>query len=353
MNDDNVLSVRDLRVGFAVERGRITAVDGISFDVKRGSILGIVGESGSGKSVTGQAILQILPANARVESGQILLRRATGQTVNLLDLPPRSRAMTRLRGSAVAMIFQEPMAALSPVHTIGDQLVETIRLHGNLSPRQARRRAIDLLDQVRIPEPHRRIDQHAFEFSGGMRQRIMIAIALAGEPELLIADEPTTALDVTTQAQILELLKSIQRQTGMTVILISHNLGVIAQLADHVQIMYFGAIAERGRTAEIFDRPGHPYTTALLDTVLGQQSGMARLPIIPGRIPPPHERPAGCNFQGRCARFVPGLCDVRRPPLAALSTTQSAACLRLEDVREEAGPLGPPLDLPDRRVGLV
>jgi len=265
-----ILSVRDLRVSFKGQKGqRISAVNGISFDLMPGEILGIVGESGSGKSVTGQAIMRLLPKNATVESGQTILYPGTAHEVDTTQLAPGSRKATRLRGKAVSVIFQEPMAALSPVHTVGSQIMEAIRIHRGLKGREARHIAIDLLDQVQINEPERRIDQYSFELSGGMRQRAMIAIALAGDPDILIADEPTTALDVTTQARILELLKEIQAARQMSVIFVSHDLAVVAQLADRVVAMYRGDVVETGSTKQVFDNPQKPYTQSLLDAVRG------------------------------------------------------------------------------------
>lgn len=265
-----ILSVRNLKVSFKGDKGQmIRAVDGISFDLMPGEILGIVGESGSGKSVTGQAIMRLLPPNARVEAGQTLLYPGTAQEVDTTTLAPGSRRATALRGKAVSVVFQEPMAALSPVHTIGDQICEAIRIHRKVSKRQARRIAIDLLDQVKITDPERRIDQYSFDLSGGMRQRVMIAIALAGDPDILIADEPTTALDVTTQARILELLKEIQAARKMSIIFVSHDLGVIAQLADRVVAMYRGKVVETGDVTQVFDAPAEPYTQSLLAAVKG------------------------------------------------------------------------------------
>nr|WP_247743551.1 ABC transporter ATP-binding protein [Shimia sp. R10_1] len=270
MSTPPILSVRDLRVSFTGQKGqRIVAVDGVSFDLMPGEILGIVGESGSGKSVTGQAIMRLLPKNATVEHGQTLLYPGTQNEIDTSTLPPASRQATSLRGKAVSVVFQEPMAALSPVHTIGSQIIEAIRIHRKVSQRKARKIAIDLLTQVRINEPERRIDQYSFELSGGMRQRAMIAIALAGDPDILIADEPTTALDVTTQAHILQLLKEIQSERHMAVIFVSHDLGVIAQLADRVVSMYQGKVMETGTVKQVFEAPTNSYTQTLLAAVKG------------------------------------------------------------------------------------
>ncbi|NDJ61726.1 MAG: ABC transporter ATP-binding protein [Chloroflexi bacterium] len=331
---DVLLKVEDLRVTFGIEKTVITAVDGISFDVRRGQILGVVGESGSGKSVTGQSILRILPKSATIQHGSIRLfvdDPKPGDPIEITRLAPNSRQMERLRGGRIAMIFQEPMASFSPVHTIGNQIIEAILLHRRMSKAQARQAAISLLERVGIANPGRRVDQYAFELSGGMRQRAMIAIALAGQPDLLIADEPTTALDVTIQAQILTLLKTIQAETGMAIIFITHDLGVIAQLADEIVVMYLGKIVERGTKYEIFDHPKHPYTVNLLDAVVRHENRGQRLATIPGKIPSPYERPAGCAFHTRCTRKINGVCDQALPPTAHFSATHTADCVLYVD----------------------
>lgn len=329
---DVLLTVDQLRVTFGANKTAVTAVDGISFTVKRGQILGVVGESGSGKSVTGQSILRILPRSATIENGSIRLAAPEREPVEITKLKPNSRQMERLRGGRIAMIFQEPMAAFSPVHTVGNQIIETIRLHRDLSPAAARQEAIDLLGRVGISNPTRRVDQYAFELSGGMRQRAMIAIALAGQPDLLIADEPTTALDVTIQAQILTLLKDIQRETGMAIIFITHDLGVIAQLADEIIVMYLGRIVERGTRLEIFDQPRHPYTVNLLNAIVRHENRGQRLRTIPGMIPSPYERPRGCPFHTRCQQRISGVCDQQTPPTVQLSGTHSTDCVLYTDM---------------------
>lgn len=274
-----ILSVQNLRVSFCGQKGqRITAVEDVSFDLMPGEVLGIVGESGSGKSVTGQAILRLLPGNGRIEAGQMRLYPGTERALDTAQLRPNSRRANGLRGKDVAMIFQEPMAALSPVHTIGAQITETLRRHHRISAAEARARAIDLLTQVQIPLPEQRIDQYSFELSGGLRQRAMIAIALAGDPAILIADEPTTALDVTTQAQILRLLRQIQAARQMSVIFISHDLGVIAQLADRVVVMRRGRVVETGAVRQIFAAPQQDYTRTLLASVQRLEQPVAATP---------------------------------------------------------------------------
>ncbi|MEL6148808.1 MAG: ABC transporter ATP-binding protein [Chloroflexota bacterium] len=323
MKRDILLRVDDLRVTF----DEVKAVDGISFEVPRGKILGVVGESGSGKSVTGQSIMGILPKSANREARGIQLFEDGGRFTDISRLKRDSRQMERLRGGRIAMIFQEPMAAFSPVHTIGNQMIETICLHRTLSRGQARLQAISLLDRVGISNPQQRVDQYSFELSGGMRQRAMIAIALAGQPDLLIADEPTTALDVTIQAQILTLLREIQDETGMSIMFITHDLGVIAQLADEIIVMYLGRIVERGTTLDIFDRPEHPYTLNLLDAVVRSENKGKKLATIPGKVPAAHQRPNGCPFHTRCTQKIAGVCDAQPPPTVHFSETHSADCV--------------------------
>jgi peptide/nickel transport system ATP-binding protein len=262
-----VLTVRDLVTHFPVRGGVVKAVDGVSFTVRRGKTLCIVGESGSGKSVTARSILKIVDAPGRIVSGEILLDRPNGKAIDLAQLNPYGRDIRRIRGKEIAMIFQEPMSSLSPVHTVGDQIIEVLRLHLGMGKKQARERTIDLLRQVEIPNPHIAVDRYTFEFSGGMRQRAMIAMALACNPDVLIADEPTTALDVTTQAEILDLIKRLQEQKGMAVIFITHDMGVVAEIADEVLVMYHGKVVERADVETIFHAAKHDYTRMLIDSV--------------------------------------------------------------------------------------
>ena len=262
-----VLEVRNLATHFPVRNGVVKAVDGVSFDVHRGRTLGIVGESGSGKSVTARSILQIVDQPGRIVAGSILLRRPDGSSVDLGSLDPRGRAIRAVRGGEIAMIFQEPMSSLSPVHTVGEQIMEVLRLHRAMSRRTARVRCVELLDQVEIPEPAHAVDRYTFEFSGGMRQRVMIAMALACDPALLIADEPTTALDVTTQAEVLDLIRRLQREKGMAVMFITHDMGVVAEMADEVLVMYRGKIVEAGPVDGIFHAPKDDYTKMLIGSV--------------------------------------------------------------------------------------
>jgi peptide/nickel transport system ATP-binding protein len=322
-----ILSVRDLKTYFLADEGTVRAVDGTSFDLFPGQTLGIVGESGCGKSVTARSILRIVERPGRIIGGEIRMRRADGAVVDLTKLPPDGTQMRAIRGGEIGLVFQEPMSSLSAFHTIGNQLIEAIRLHAPLSKRAARARAIELLAMVGIPRPAQRIDAYSFELSGGLRQRVMIALALAAEPRILIADEPTTALDVTTQAQILELIRRLQQERGLAVILITHDMGVIAEMADHVVVMYLGHEVEKGPIDAIFHAPAHPYTRALLrsiPSVLAEPR--SRLATISGSIPHPFARPSGCPFHPRCPDFIPGTCDKTFPAEVAIAANHAAAC---------------------------
>jgi peptide/nickel transport system ATP-binding protein/oligopeptide transport system ATP-binding protein len=313
--------VRNLRTVFGTAQGEVTAVDDVSFDVAPGEVLGIVGESGSGKSVTALSILGLLPQPpGRVAAGEILFEGR-----DLLKIP-RSE-LRKLRGSAIGMIFQEPMTSLNPVFTIGDQITETIRVHERIGASAARARGIEMLAKVGIPSPDRRIDDYPHQLSGGMRQRVMIAMALSCSPKLLLADEPTTALDVTIQAQILDLLRDLRREFGMAIVIITHNMGVIAEFADRVAVMYAGRIAEEGPIERIFDAPTHPYTAGLLASTPDMLSDAPRMRTIPGTLPSLYELPPGCRFAPRCARRIEG-CDSGRPAMLRLAPGHSAACIR-------------------------
>jgi len=324
-----ILEVRDLRTYFFPEEGTVRAVDGAHFDVYPGRTLGIVGESGCGKSVTARSILRIVERPGRIVSGSILLRRDGNDVgVDLATLAPDGKEMRRIRGGDVALIFQEPMTSFSPVHTIGNQIVETVRLHQGVGKREARARAVEALRLVGVPSPERRVDEYAFQLSGGLRQRAMIALALSCSPRILIADEPTTALDVTTQAQILALLADLQRREGMAIILITHNLGVVAEMCDEVAVMYLGRVVEQGPVDTIFHDPKHPYTRALLRSMPSIEARVrSRLPVIEGSIPHPYNRPAGCPFYPRCPDFMPGRCDQIEPPSVSVGDGHEAACL--------------------------
>ena len=327
-----LLSVRDLRTSFFQDEGVTKAVDGATFDVMPGKTLGIVGESGCGKSVTAQSILRIVERPGRIVGGEIVMTRADGRAVDLTKLDANGREMRAIRGGEIGLIFQEPMTSFSPVHTVGAQIIEAIRLHANVDRKEARRRGIEVLRSVGIPKPERRIDEYSFELSGGLRQRAMIATALACDPRLLIADEPTTALDVTTQAQILDLLRRIQHERGMAIMLITHNLGVVAEMADDVVVMYLGRIVEQGRVDDIFHNPKHPYTRALLQSIPSIEApARVKLPTISGSIPHPLNRPAGCPFHPRCTAFMPGRCDREEPRLTPVGEGQQASCFLYQD----------------------
>ncbi len=328
---DTILSVRDVRTYFFQDEGTVKAVDGANFDVIKGKTLGIVGESGCGKSVTTQTILRLTEKPGRVVSGNIMLYQDDGTSVDLLTLHPHSLEMRGIRGGEIGLVFQEPMTSFSPVHTIGDQITEAIMLHMPVNKKEARRIGIEALRSVGIPKPERRIDEYSFELSGGLRQRAMIAVALSCKPRLLIADEPTTALDVTTQAQILDLLRKLQQENGMAIMLITHNLGVVAEMADDVVVMYLGRVVEEGPVDDIFHRPLHPYTRALLQSIPTIDSQpRVKLPTISGSIPHPYNRPGGCPFHPRCESFMPGRCDKAEPTLTRVNERQSVNCFLYE-----------------------
>jgi oligopeptide/dipeptide ABC transporter ATP-binding protein len=312
---DLLLEVRDLRTQFPLHEGTVRAVDGVSFTIRRGRTLGIVGESGCGKSVTAQSILRIVPPPGRIVSGEILYHRRgrkgkRDELIDLTRLDSRGAAIREIRGNEISYIFQEPMASLSPVHTIGHQIVETIALHQRVSRDAARQRAIEVLGHVGMVRPTETIDRYAHQLSGGQRQRAVIALALACQPSLLIADEPTTALDVTTEAQILELMRGLQRELGMAIQFITHNLGVIAEMADDVVVMYLGRQVEQAPVDDLFFNPRHPYTRALLRSIpkLGRKT-RDRLEAIRGMVPDPFSIPSGCPFHPRCPLYRPGICD--------------------------------------------
>ncbi len=336
-SDAPLLKVRDLKTYFFQDDGMVKAVDGASFDVFPGKTLGIVGESGCGKSVTARSIMRIVDRPGRIVGGQILLRREPGAGSGELDLAKLKAdgaQMRQINGGDIGLIFQEPMTSFSPVHTVGNQIVEAIRLHQTMSKQAARDRAIELLRLVGVPRAEGRVDEYAHQLSGGLRQRAMIAMALAADPRLLIADEPTTALDVTTQAQILNLLVDLQERNGMAIMLITHDLGVIAETADDVVVMYLGRVVEEGPVDDIFHAPKHPYTRALLRSIPSVDSPPRRnLPTISGSIPHPYNRPPGCPFHTRCPDVMPGLCNVVEPPLVPVAARQMAACFLYPEVR--------------------
>jgi len=322
---EKVLEIKNLRTYFTLMEGTVKAVDGVSFEVRKGEILGLVGESGCGKSVTAQSILRILPENGRIVSGEILLHNENG-VIDLAKLEPDSEEMRRIRGKEISMIFQEPMASFSPVYTVGAQMMEAILLHEDVSKAEARRRVIEMLKKVKIPNAEKVVDMYPFELSGGMLQRCMIAMAMSLNPKVLIADEPTTALDVTIQAQILYLMKELQKEYQSSIILITHDMGVIAQMADRVAVMYLGIIAESGDVYEIFKNPLHPYTRALLKSIPKLGVRKTRLEAIKGVVPDPYNFPSGCRYHPRCDHFMKGLCDVKEPVDVEVAPGHTVKC---------------------------
>jgi len=321
----SLLDVRDLRVTLPTARGPADALRDLSFSMERGDTLGLIGESGCGKSITALALMGLLPEGAKV-AGSI---RFEGVELTKID----DAALCRLRGDRIGMVFQEPMTALNPVHTIGRQIAESLRLHRGMDARAARAQALRLLERVRLPQARERLDAHPHQLSGGQRQRVVIAIALACGPDLLIADEPTTALDTTIQREVLDLLDELRRESGMALLLISHNLDVMAAQVQRMVVMYAGRIVEAGRTRDVFDAPAHPYTRGLFEARprLGLARG-TRLATIPGRVPALHEMPAGCAFAARCSLAIEA-CRAAPPALERVGDAHEAACLRWRDAR--------------------
>jgi peptide/nickel transport system ATP-binding protein len=315
---ENLLEVRGLKTHFATDRGLFRAVDGVSFAVPRGRTVGLVGESGCGKSVTSLSVMGLVAPPGKVEADSV-----TFAGTDVLALPPDERR--KLRGGKMSMIFQEPMTSLNPVHTVGRQIVEAIIAHSTMSPRSAKARAIEMLELVKIPSAARRIDDYPHNMSGGMRQRVMIAMALSCEPALLIADEPTTALDVTIQAQILDLLSDLQQRLGMAILIITHDLGVIAEMADTVLVMYAGQIVESAEVGDLFVDPQHPYTIGLLGSIPRLDVERERLATIEGMVPGANNQPKGCRFAPRCP-FADGRCREAPPPLRDITPTHRVAC---------------------------
>lgn len=334
-----LLSVKNLKTYFELDEGTVKAVDGVTFDVNPGQVVGIVGESGCGKSVTIKSVLRIVEKPGEIVNGEILFQHSRNGSTNIIDLAKlkaTGKEMRNIRGGEIALIPQEPMAAFSPVHTIGNQIIEAIQLHQKVSDEKAEQMAIERLREVGVPAPEQRLSAYSWELSGGLRQRAMIAMALSCNPKLLIADEPTTAIDVTTQAQVLNLLRGLQQQHNTAIIFITHDLGVIAQIADYVIVMYLGRVMETGPVDDIFHNPQHPYTKALLKSIPSVQSQTrTKLPTIEGSIPHPFNRPTGCPFHPRCLEFMADVCDRRLPSLEPVNNTQSASCFLHHDVEEE------------------
>jgi len=315
---ETLLEVKDLSTYFYTEEGTAKAVDGVDFEIGQNEVLGLAGESACGKTVTALSILRLVPAPGRIVSGQILYR---GE--DLLKYP--EDRMRRIRGREISMVFQEPATSLNPVFTVGDQIVETLILHQELSRREARNKAVQMLDLVGIPSPESRIYDYPHNLSGGMAQRVMSAMALACNPSLLIADEPTTALDVTIQAQILELLKELQARFGMSILLITHNLGIIAQVSDRLAIMYAGKVVEYGKVDRILKAPAHPYTLGLLDSIPRVETIRSRLSTIKGMVPRPIEWPSGCRFHPRC-KYATSVCKEREPEMLEVAPGHRVRC---------------------------
>ena len=337
---DNLIEIQDLHVHFQLREGTVRAVSGVSLEVPANRTLGVVGESGCGKSVTAKALLRILPKKARIVKGRILLAPREGEDARPVDitaLEPAGPAMRRILGADIAMIFQEPMTSFSPVYTIGNQIMESVLLHRDATRKEAREIATEMLRLVQVPMPERRVDAYPHELSGGLRQRCMIAMALCCQPRLLIADEPTTALDVTIQAQILALVRRLQHELDMAVMMITHDLGVIAQTADEVAVMYLGRIVERASVADSFGAPKHPYTEGLLASVPRIVEGEKRkLYSIPGSVPDSFSMPDGCPYHPRCRKAVEGVCDAGGPPeLCELSPGHAVACFLYNECKSE------------------
>jgi len=325
-NGNGVISVSNLKTHFHLDDGVLRAVDGVSFRVERKQTLGLIGESGCGKSVTAQSILRIVPAPGRIVGGKITLAR-DGDEVELTSLEPGGSIIRSIRGKEISMIFQEPMTSLSPIHTIGDQIIEAILLHKTPDKKAARALAVDMLARVGIPNPEQRIDAYPHQLSGGLRQRAMIAMALSCSPKLLIADEPTTALDVTVQAQILDLMRVLQDQLGMSILYITHSLGVISEIGDDVAVMYLGRIMEYSTVRKVFLHPLHPYTVDLMKSIpkVGRKA-RTRLAAIKGSVPIPMNLPVECPFFPRCPRAMPGVCDRAVPALREAEEGHQVRC---------------------------
>jgi peptide/nickel transport system ATP-binding protein len=335
LEQDDILRIERLRTFFYTQEGVVKAVDGATLAVKRGRVLGIVGESGCGKSVTAQSVLRIVPPPGRIVEGRMLYRReqdgngsgGVSELVDLTELHPRGREMRAIRGGEISMVFQEPMTSLDPVYTIGSHLLEAITLHQKVGRQEARKRAVEMLGRVGMPQPNQTVDSYPHQLSGGMRQRAMIAIALSCHPSLLIADEPTTALDVTTEAQILDLMRNLQQQMGMAIMYITHDLGVIAEMCDDVIVMYLGKVVEQADVDSLFYDSKHPYTQALLKSIPQiMAKTRQQLEPIKGIVPDPYAVPQGCPFWPRCLQFMAGTCDREEPEYIAVGSDHYVRC---------------------------
>ncbi len=336
MDEKRLVDVKDLKVHFFTDDGVVKAVDGVSFHIEKGETLAVVGESGSGKSVASLAMMRLIPTPpGKIVAGTILFRGKDGKVKDLAKEDEAS--MRKIRGNDIAMIFQEPMTSLNPVYTVGDQISEAIVLHQGKSKKEALDQAAEMLDLVGIPEPKKRLSNYPHQMSGGMRQRVMIAMALSCNPSLLIADEPTTALDVTIQAQILELMNKLREEIGMSILFITHNLGVVAEMADRVVVMYAGRAVEEADVVPTFKKPLHPYTMGLLNSVPRLDlaaTHQQRLEAIPGNVPNPLNLPQGCAFHPRCKFFKPGLCDADIPILQDAGNGHMVRCVRWAEIQK-------------------
>ncbi|WP_258171094.1 ABC transporter ATP-binding protein [Paenibacillus sp. R14(2021)] len=333
-DDDVVLQVTGLKVHFHLDEGKLKSVDGVDLVIRKGKTLGIVGESGCGKSVTSQALLRIVPKPGKVD-GEILLKRnggeSTAEVVDLVKLDANGKEIRNVRGGEIAMIFQEPMKAFSPIHTIGNQIMEAILLHRTNDKKEAREIALETLASVGMSNPKQRLGEYPHQLSGGMRQRAMIAMALASHPKILIADEPTTALDVTVQAQVLTLINELKEKLGTSVVFITHDLGVIAEMSDEVAVMYLGKVVEYTDVDTLFYGPRHPYTKALLHSIPSVAQRNTRLESIEGSVPYPMNLPAGCGFYSRCPKAQAGVCNAAEIPLVKVKDNHYVRCLFAED----------------------
>lgn len=328
---NSLIDINNLHIHFFTNEGIVRAVDGVNLSIERGKTLCMVGESGCGKSVTARAILNIVHNPGRIVEGQILfhspLPGGGSETIDVAQLDPKGRQIRSIRGRHISMIFQEPMTSLSPMYTVGNQIMENVLLHTDASQKEARERAIEMLGLVGIPQPTRMVDEYPFRLSGGMRQRVMIAVALSCNPSLLIADEPTTAVDVTTQAQLLELMQRVQEEYNMAILFITHDLGVVAEIADEVAVMYLGSVVEKADVDTIFNHPKHPYTQSLLRSIPKVTATRQRLEVIKGMVPSPFRRPSGCQFHPRCSQVMEGICAQIEPPVVQLAQGHQTRCL--------------------------
>ncbi|MDD5454532.1 MAG: ABC transporter ATP-binding protein [Candidatus Ratteibacteria bacterium] len=328
-----ILDVKNLKIKFLTDEGAVHAVNGVDFKVESGSSVGILGESGCGKTITAYSVLQILPRVKKIVEGQINFKMKDGIMQDLLKLESEGEAMRKIRGKEISMIFQEPMTAFSPVYTICNQISEALMIHQDMDKIAARERSVKLLDLVGIPDPKRTVDAYPFQLSGGMRQRAMIAMALACNPRILIADEPTTALDVTIQAQVLKLIKSMQKEFNLSLMLITHNLGVIAHMVEHVYVMYLGRIVEEGPVTEIFDNPCHPYTKALFKSIPKLGGNKEKIYPIEGTVPDAYVLPSGCAFHPRCKEIAGEKCHIEIPGKTEVKPGHYVNCFRCSNAK--------------------